>query len=92
MEAVPARISLGVTTVLTMTTQLSGSRQSIPKVRIKTSTTFHFSDSSGASLLSTHTSQTACCGPLRSCFCDKFLLTSPKYMKIAHYLLAKTRL
>ena len=32
MDAVPARISLGVTTVLTMATQLSGSRQSIPKV------------------------------------------------------------
>ncbi|XP_064636840.1 glycine receptor subunit alphaZ1-like isoform X2 [Lineus longissimus] len=31
-DAVPARISLGVTTVLTMTTQLSGSRASIPKV------------------------------------------------------------
>ena len=37
VEAVPARISLGVTTVLTMTTQLSGSRQSIPKVGIKIS-------------------------------------------------------
>ena len=32
MDAVPARISLGVTTVLTMATQLSGSRSSIPKV------------------------------------------------------------
>ena len=32
MDAVPARISLGVTTVLTMATQLTGSRQSIPKV------------------------------------------------------------
>ncbi|XP_074649711.1 glycine receptor subunit alpha-2-like isoform X2 [Tubulanus polymorphus] len=32
MDAVPARISLGVTTVLTMTTQLSGSKQSLPKV------------------------------------------------------------
>ncbi len=35
VEAVPARISLGVTTVLTMTTQLSGSRQSIPKVGVE---------------------------------------------------------
>ena len=42
VEAVPARISLGVTTVLTMTTQLSGSRQSIPKVRTKTSHDFPF--------------------------------------------------
>ena len=32
MDAVPARISLGVTTVLTMATQLSGSKASIPKV------------------------------------------------------------
>ena len=32
MDAVPARISLGVTTVLTMATQLSGSRESAPKV------------------------------------------------------------
>ena len=32
MDAVPARISLGVTTVLTMATQLSGSKSSIPKV------------------------------------------------------------
>ena len=32
MDAVPARISLGVTTVLTMATQLSGSKVSIPKV------------------------------------------------------------
>ena len=32
MDAIPARISLGVTTVLTMTTQLSGSRANLPKV------------------------------------------------------------
>jgi len=32
VEAVPARISLGVTTVLTMATQLTGSRTNIPKV------------------------------------------------------------
>jgi len=32
MDAVPARISLGVTTVLTMATQLSGSKTEIPKV------------------------------------------------------------
>ena len=32
MDAVPARISLGVTTVLTMATQLSGSKSSIPQV------------------------------------------------------------
>ena len=32
MDAIPARISLGVTTVLTMTTQLSGTLSSIPKV------------------------------------------------------------
>ena len=32
MDAVPARISLGVTTVLTMATQLSGSKASIPRV------------------------------------------------------------
>ena len=31
-DAVPARISLGVTTVLTMATQLSGSKSSIPRV------------------------------------------------------------
>ena len=32
VDAVPARISLGVTTVLTMATQLTGSRTNIPKV------------------------------------------------------------
>ena len=32
IDAVPARISLGVLTVLTMTTQSSGSRASLPKV------------------------------------------------------------
>jgi cation transporter family protein len=32
MDAVPARISLGVTTVLTMATQLSGSKVSIPRI------------------------------------------------------------
>ncbi|KAL5011788.1 hypothetical protein ScPMuIL_010339, partial [Solemya velum] len=32
MEAVPARISLGVLTVLTMTTQSSGARESLPRV------------------------------------------------------------
>ena len=32
IDAVPARISLGVTTVLTMATQLSGSREQAPKV------------------------------------------------------------
>ena len=31
-DSVPARISLGVTTVLTMTTQLSASQQSVPRV------------------------------------------------------------
>lgn len=31
-DAVPARISLGVLTVLTMTTQSSGARQSLPQV------------------------------------------------------------
>ncbi|CAH1777321.1 unnamed protein product [Owenia fusiformis] len=31
-EAVPARIALGITTVLTMTTQLTGSRQGVPRV------------------------------------------------------------
>lgn len=32
IEAVPARISLGLLTVLTMTTQSSGARASLPKV------------------------------------------------------------
>ena len=32
MDAVPARITLGVTTVLTMVTQLSGARTNLPKV------------------------------------------------------------
>uniref|UniRef100_A0A8C0K2G2 Glycine receptor alpha 4 (pseudo n=1 Tax=Canis lupus dingo TaxID=286419 RepID=A0A8C0K2G2_CANLU len=32
MDAAPARVSLGITTVLTMTTQSSGSRASLPKV------------------------------------------------------------
>ncbi|TRZ00083.1 hypothetical protein DNTS_004637, partial [Danionella cerebrum] len=32
MEAAPARVALGITTVLTMTTQSSGSRASLPKV------------------------------------------------------------
>lgn len=34
MDAAPARVALGITTVLTMTTQSSGSRASLPKVRI----------------------------------------------------------
>ncbi|XP_016414601.1 glycine receptor subunit alpha-2-like [Sinocyclocheilus rhinocerous] len=33
MDAAPARVALGITTVLTMTTQSSGSRASLPKVR-----------------------------------------------------------
>ena len=33
VDAVPARISLGVTTVLTMATQLTGSRTGVPKVQ-----------------------------------------------------------
>lgn len=33
MDAAPARVGLGITTVLTMTTQSSGSRASLPKVR-----------------------------------------------------------
>lgn len=32
MDAAPARVALGITTVLTMTTQSSGSRASLPKV------------------------------------------------------------
>ncbi|NXA36991.1 GLRA4 protein, partial [Eudromia elegans] len=32
MEAAPARVGLGITTVLTMTTQSAGSRASLPKV------------------------------------------------------------
>lgn len=35
MDAAPARVGLGITTVLTMTTQSSGSRASLPKVRSK---------------------------------------------------------
>lgn len=34
MDAAPARVGLGITTVLTMTTQSSGSRASLPKVSI----------------------------------------------------------
>lgn len=34
MDAAPARVALGITTVLTMTTQSSGSRTSLPKVRV----------------------------------------------------------
>lgn len=37
MDAAPARVGLGITTVLTMTTQSSGSRASLPKVSLKTS-------------------------------------------------------
>lgn len=33
MDAAPARVALGITTVLTMTTQSSGSRASLPKVK-----------------------------------------------------------
>ena len=33
MDAAPARVGLGITTVLTMTTQSSGSRASLPKVK-----------------------------------------------------------
>ncbi|KAG7250388.1 hypothetical protein CRUP_010539 [Coryphaenoides rupestris] len=33
MDAAPARVGLGITTVLTMTTQSSGSRASLPKLR-----------------------------------------------------------
>lgn len=32
MDAAPARVGLGITTVLTMTTQSAGSRASLPKV------------------------------------------------------------
>jgi len=32
MDAAPARTALGITTVLTMTTQSSGARASLPKV------------------------------------------------------------
>lgn len=35
MDAAPARVGLGITTVLTMTTQSSGSRASLPKVSPK---------------------------------------------------------
>ncbi len=41
MDAAPARVALGITTVLTMTTQSSGSRASLPKVRGHTTTTQH---------------------------------------------------
>ena len=34
MDAAPARVALGITTVLTMTTQSSGSRTSLPKVSL----------------------------------------------------------
>lgn len=34
MDAAPARVGLGITTVLTMTTQSSGSRASLPKVSV----------------------------------------------------------
>lgn len=34
MDAAPARVALGITTVLTMTTQSSGSRASLPKVSV----------------------------------------------------------
>ncbi|KAK3509202.1 hypothetical protein QTP70_025562, partial [Hemibagrus guttatus] len=37
MDAAPARVGLGITTVLTMTTQSSGSRASLPKVYITVS-------------------------------------------------------
>ena len=37
MDAAPARVGLGITTVLTMTTQSSGSRASLPKVSLETS-------------------------------------------------------
>ena len=36
MDAAPARVGLGITTVLTMTTQSSGSRASLPKVPSET--------------------------------------------------------
>ncbi len=41
MDAAPARVALGITTVLTMTTQSSGSRASLPKVRGHATTTQH---------------------------------------------------
>ena len=37
MDAAPARVALGITTVLTMTTQSSGSRASLPKVKLLSS-------------------------------------------------------
>jgi len=40
MDAAPARVALGITTVLTMTTQSSGSRASLPKVRKSLCTTY----------------------------------------------------
>ncbi|KAF4789438.1 Glycine receptor subunit alpha-2 [Turdus rufiventris] len=42
MDAAPARVALGITTVLTMTTQSSGSRASLPKLNfIGLDTTWH---------------------------------------------------
>lgn len=41
MDAAPARVGLGITTVLTMTTQSSGSRASLPKVRLSGSQKLH---------------------------------------------------
>lgn len=41
MDAAPARVGLGITTVLTMTTQSSGSRASLPKVSPSAQSTKH---------------------------------------------------
>lgn len=48
MDAAPARVALGITTVLTMTTQSSGSRTSLPKVCVGASSShLHSTDLHG---------------------------------------------
>lgn len=44
MDAAPARVGLGITTVLTMTTQSSGSRASLPKVQRNQTNSYTCSD------------------------------------------------
>lgn len=48
MDAAPARVGLGITTVLTMTTQSAGSRASLPKVSARSISGSHTAPLPGA--------------------------------------------
>lgn len=64
MDAAPARVALGITTVLTMTTQSSGSRTSLPKVYV---CVFYFPSAP----LSSHCPNTCRLGELETLNCPQ---------------------